>query len=326
MERQRLQQNSQRPKLKMKQDVAIDSISDRQQCRTINLQINAKSSSSTPPHSPPPPVLPPNVSGNVDRGLYDDLVEIVPLIETLMDQRGNSAYKRSARMISTPNPTQQKKVPVKKQNGSRIVKDRITANSHSSGNSDDFSMLSSKKSSAQKDREEVSVLREQLDELQKKLLEKEDSFKSSQVTVDELKHQVCEKDEQLKSLHSELNTTKIKLADKQAAVESLDWQTREANNKVEKLQAETDSKNFEISAFMKFFQELMKNTTSTAPLVEETVFDTFDHLPNIDVDDDAIEETRLAYEAALAFAIENPCDEALIAAFHARTKLQSLVV
>lgn len=84
MERQRLQQNSQRAKLKMKQDVAIDSISDRHQCRTINLQINAKSSSSTPPHSPPPPVLPPNVSGNVDRGLYDDLVEIVPLIETLM--------------------------------------------------------------------------------------------------------------------------------------------------------------------------------------------------------------------------------------------------
>lgn len=75
--------------------------------------------------------------------------------------------------------------------------------------------------------------------------------------------------------------SQIKLADKQAAVESLDWQTREANNKVEKLQAETDSKNFEISAFMKFFQELMKNTTSTAPLVEETVFDTFDHLPNI---------------------------------------------
>lgn len=136
MERRRPPQNSQRPKLKMKQSVGMDSISDNQQYRTTNPQINAKSLSSSQPHSPPLPLaLPPNVPGNVDKVLYDDLVEIVPLIETLMvrfflnllsiflyiypvihlhfllqDQRGNSAYKRSAQMISTPNPTQQKKV------------------------------------------------------------------------------------------------------------------------------------------------------------------------------------------------------------------------
>ncbi|KMZ66049.1 hypothetical protein ZOSMA_2G00610 [Zostera marina] len=292
MERQMPEQNIPRPKLKKKQGVGVDSISDDQKLRAMNPHINTKSSSS----SQLPRYLPPN------------------------DQRVNSAYNRVAPIISTRNPT-----PQKKDRSFRIVKNRISANNRSNedradkgGSGGDFSILSSKKTLAQKNREEVNMLREQLDELQKKLLEKEDSFKSSQFLVDELKHQTCEKDAQLKSFHSELTATKIKLADKQATVETLDWKIRVANNKVENLQAEADSKDFEISAFMKFFEELMENT-STAQL------DTFDHLPNIDVDEDVIKETVMEYEATLATAKENPCDETLNAASLARTKLQYLV-
>lgn len=69
---------------------------------------------------------------------------------------------------------------------------------------------------AEKDREEMAMLREQISDLQKKLLEKDEALKSAENTVNQmsasygiLEEQVAEKDSQLKSTTSQLQNAKV---------------------------------------------------------------------------------------------------------------------
>lgn len=72
MERQMPEQNIPRPKLKKKQGVGVDSISDDQKLRAMNPHINTKSSSS----SQLPRYLPPNVIENVTSFIETLLVRL----------------------------------------------------------------------------------------------------------------------------------------------------------------------------------------------------------------------------------------------------------
>lgn len=69
---------------------------------------------------------------------------------------------------------------------------------------------------AEKDREEMAMLREQISDLQKKLLEKDEALRSAENTVNQmsasygiLEEQVAEKDSLLKSTTSQLQNAKV---------------------------------------------------------------------------------------------------------------------
>ena len=84
---------------------------------------------------------------------------------------------------------------------------------------DDFSIFSSRSLAVEKDREELIKLQEQVEDLRKKLEEKDEVLKiaenslnqmsSVHVKLDELKQQVAEKDSILKTTHLQLSNAKV---------------------------------------------------------------------------------------------------------------------
>ncbi|CAL5444819.1 unnamed protein product [Camellia sinensis] len=134
------------------------------------------------------------------------------------------------------------------------------ASDNQDGCSDSFSIFSSTTLPTEKDREELIALKEQVEDLQRKLLEKEELLKSAEISktkmtsmnakFEELKHQAADKDSLIKSTQLQLPDAKIKLADKQAALEKLQWDAMTSNKKVEKLQEDLGSMQGEISSFL----------------------------------------------------------------------------
>ncbi|KAJ6814318.1 uncharacterized protein M6B38_116215 [Iris pallida] len=282
---------------------------------------------------------------NVDRVLFKNLVEMVPLVESLMDKRANSSFTRRASMVYTPTPSQLKKVndprgrktvSSKKQRdlGDSIQKDNQDA-------ADDVSTFSSRAEEDHlKERHELTMLRQQVNDLQKKLLEKEEALKyakeslnqmnASYASVDELRHLISEKESLIKSTNSQLYNAKIMLADKQAALEKLQWEAKMSNRKVEELQDDVVSMELEVTALMQIFQELSNKDSVGYHDHDITYFDNFDPLPPLqdkvdEVDLVKMEEARTCYLAAVALAKEDPSDESLAAAAAARQRLQSFV-
>ncbi|XP_042467665.1 protein MICROTUBULE BINDING PROTEIN 2C-like [Zingiber officinale] len=103
----------------------------------------------------------------------------------------------------------------------------------------------------------------------------------------------------------------------QVIQKKLELEVTESNSKIEELQGVLDSTNFEITAFLKFFNELSKMRLDAASDASAT-FGSVDHLPHIDDTDELdihkMEEARLTYIAAVATAKENPSEESLAAA------------
>lgn len=249
-------------------------------------------------------------------------------------------------MVYTPTPAQLKKVSdprVRKTVSTK--KRRDLGNNVQQGNQDltvdEFSNFSSREVEiVQKDRFELSLLREQVDSLQRKLLEKEEALKSSEdsvkqmnavcASINEMRNQVTEKEALIKSSNSELYNAKIKLADKQAALEKLEWEAKMSNRKVEELQDEFVSMDLEITALMQIFEELSRNSSVVHRDDKITSFHYFEQISPIDhideIDAMKMEEARTHYLAALAAAKENPCDESLAIAAEARQRLQAFVL
>jgi len=84
---------------------------------------------------------------------------------------------------------------------------------------DAFAVLSSSSLASERDNEELTTLREQLEDLQKKLLEKDELLKSAEMSndqmnsvyakLDALNLQSAEKDSMMKSIHSQLSDAKV---------------------------------------------------------------------------------------------------------------------
>lgn len=84
---------------------------------------------------------------------------------------------------------------------------------------DSFSIFSSRALATEKETEELVTLREQVEDLQKKLLEKDELLKSAEISknqmnavhakFDELKHQAAEKDSLIKSTQLQLSDAKV---------------------------------------------------------------------------------------------------------------------
>ncbi|XP_054804483.1 protein MICROTUBULE BINDING PROTEIN 2C isoform X3 [Prosopis cineraria] len=263
-------------------------------------------------------------NGSLDRVLFNDLVEIVPLVQSLIiaDSRG----RNTAQSI----PTRRKKDHAEKEQGK---------NDSNNLDTDNLPTFSSRASTSEKEREELFILKEQVEDLQRKLLEKDELLKSAEnsriqvndlkIKLDELMRQALEKDSLLKSTQRQLSDTKIKLADKQAALEKTRWEAMTSNKKVEKLQEELDSMQGDISSFMLLLEGLTKYDPVEYTDDSDFKLNEFSHVPSIDDLDEMemqkMEEARKAYIAAVAVAKKKQDEESLAAASNARLQLQSFV-
>ncbi|GAB2223841.1 hypothetical protein Drorol1_Dr00004584 [Drosera rotundifolia] len=293
-------------------------------------------------------------SGNVDRGLYNELVEIVPLIQSLIDHKGSSSFTRRGSIAYTKAPSRdslaRKQLDSRSRNGikpangrkrgDQIDKDlNKNTNLSADGSADAISNSASTNEAEEKDREELIVLRRQVEDLQQKLLEKDELLKESEnhknqnslmrAKFDELKRLTAEKDISIRSAQQQLSDAKIKLADKQAALEKIQWEAMTSNQKCEQLQEEIASMESHISSHTMLLEGLSKD--NPVPTAEEHGFVPYDMepVPYIDGMDEIemqkIEEARQAYVAALAVAKEMCDEESLAAATSLRLHLQSLI-
>lgn len=194
---------------------------------------------------------------------------------------------------------------------------------------------------AQKQREELAALKEQLSGLQRKLLEKDEALRSAEnligrnsaanAAVDELRGQLSEKESLIESTGSELHGAKIMLAEKQAVLEKLEWEAKVSSTKVEELQVDVASMDVEISALMKLFRKITEN--DRAPYPRERTDDSslecepvqLDDMVS-DIDTEKMEQEMSAYITALAAARDNPTEEFLKAVTEARLRLQAFVL
>ncbi|XP_022736545.1 protein MICROTUBULE BINDING PROTEIN 2C-like [Durio zibethinus] len=287
-------------------------------------------------------------NGNVDRVLYNDLVEMIPLVQSLIERKANSSFTRRGSIIYTKTPSREslsrKATDLKGRNAAQSIpvrkkKDQVDQSDGNNQDGDNYSIFSSRALSSEKENEELIALREQLDDLQRKLLEKDELLKSSEISknvindlhaeLDKLHRYLGERDSLVKSIQMQLSDAKIKLADKQAALEKTQWEAMTSKQKVEKLQNDIDSMQGEFSSFMVLLNGLTKNNPTTRAEDYDVAPCHLDHLPYIDDLDDKemqnMEEVRQAYVAALATAKEKQDEESLAAAASARLHLQSFL-
>ncbi|KAH7674361.1 hypothetical protein IHE45_08G068000 [Dioscorea alata] len=246
------------------------------------------STSSSPTQPPSFSDTAPANSGNVDRVLFKNLVEMVPLVESLMDRRASASYSRRASMVYTPAPSQLRKgSELSGRKAGQIGSARKRRDNRDNEDYDGLSTISSK--DAQKDRDEVIKLLQDVNELQKKLSEKEEALKSAEdllnqmstayASLEDLRSQVAEKDSLVKSSNLELYNVKIRLAEKQAAMEKLVWETKMSNRKIEELEGNLTSKDLEVNALMQLFEEIAEKGSAGYPDHSITYSDPFNQYP-----------------------------------------------
>ncbi|KAG0463833.1 hypothetical protein HPP92_019902 [Vanilla planifolia] len=261
--------------------------------------------------------------GNMDRVLFQNLVEMVPLVESLMDKRASSSFTRRASIVHTPAPPHLKK-----------------AADHKRKKAVQCSSLKTQKDAeecVEDEKNELLLLQNQVADLQKRLSEKEEALKSAEnltiqvnathASLGELRRQVSERDALIKSTNTELYDAKIKLADKQAALEKLEWEAKLSKQKLQELQGEAISNEQTISALMQLFGELAKGYSYSCMDDQTTCYELLPPLDDMDdIDMAKMEEARIAYLAAVAAAKEETTDETLAAVAEARRKLQTFVL
>jgi len=185
-----------------------------------------------------------------------------------------------------------------------------------------------------KHKDQVAMLCEQIDNVQKKLLEKEalrstessvNEMNAANTTIDELRL-IVEKDALLRSLTLQLHDAKLFAADKQACLEKLKWEINTANKKVEDLQRDMSDMEFERSSLMTFFETISESVSGDS-YDDSTVLSSYELEALLSKSEiDKIEQERVKYAEALAAARENPNLENLHLAAKARSRLRVLVV
>ncbi|KAJ0571444.1 putative microtubule binding protein 2C [Helianthus annuus] len=303
-------------------------------------------------------------ASNVDRLLYNDLVQIVPLVQSLivlmmyvtseadrallfgyvLDRKATSSFTRRGSMIYTKTPSREsisnRMAEGKGRNAHSIPgkKRRENGGDEQVGGGDGASIFSSS-ALLTKEREELVELREKVEDLQRKLLEKDEILKAAEASkgemssvnnmLNEVKKQASEKDALLRSTQAQLADLKIKLADKQAAVEKLQWEATTSNKKVEKLQEDLNAFQGEVSSYTLLFEGLSEDHF-TLPDQDYDVNPHGGQLPELDDMDDLemskMEEAQEAYMAAVAAAKEKQDEESINIAANARLHLQSFVL
>lgn len=268
-----------------------------------------------------------------------------------MDQKSKTSFTRRAQLVYTKTPTKEGN-PRKAQEpkGKKIshlipaIKESDVGENKRSkdGSVDDLNIASSKLSALEKDKEALSVLQEQVQCLQQKLLEKDELLKSAETSmnqmtflyakIDELKRQVAERETLIKAATLQLSDVNGKLAQKQAAVEKVQLELATSNEKVEELQEEMESVQGEKAAFMRLFENLMTVDCTASAEAYDSVPSYSDQLPCSCIDDtdekkmQDMEAARKEYISALAAAKESQDEDLLAIAAQARLRLQTFVL
>ncbi|KAK4775226.1 hypothetical protein SAY86_010161 [Trapa natans] len=269
---------------------------------------------------------------NLDRVLFNDLVEIVPLVQSLIDRKASNTYTRRGSMAYTKTPSRE----ALSRKGRNAAQPMPNKKKRDHGNNEDSDMIGSFPSrgiEAEKE-DELLRLRGQLDELERKLSDKDELLKSAEITqsnlqaqLEELQHECAEKESLIRSIQLQLSDTKIKLADKQAALEKTQWEAMTSGKTVEKLQQELSSMQADVSSVMSLFEGLNGSSmTAHSEDYDLTPFsiDESSFPDDLDMSEmHRMEEARLAYIAAVATAKERQDEESIAAAAKARLHLQS---
>ncbi|KAJ3677533.1 hypothetical protein LUZ60_003257 [Juncus effusus] len=324
---------------------------------------SSASSSSTSPPAIAGSMAAPAAGKNVDKLLFKNLVEMVPLVETLMEKKPNPAFTRRASIVHTAAPAQVKKVsnstpkPITKTK-SIPPKNLKTPNGNLTKPKKDSSKISPSSSSRpllglarnlKKEREELALLQVQVKDLESKLIEKESALKSAQDSIEEMnlvtetleetKRQLENKELLVKSASDELYDAKIALADKQAALEKLEWEGKMSSIKVKELEGDVANMNDEISVLMDVFEKFSptnnnsKSKESESESEDDENEDSSLEIEPISLEDDLMEidmekmETEISkYILALEAAKVNPSEESLDVVAQERLRLQALVL
>ncbi|KAL2479097.1 movement protein binding protein 2C [Forsythia ovata] len=293
-----------------------------------------------------------SAAGNVDRVLFNNLVEIVPLVQSLIDRKANTSFTRRGSMIYTKTPTKEslykktarrnaaQSIPTKKHRDQGDKDENKNVVDSQDGHADNFSLFASRSLQLEKEREELVALSEQVEDLQKKISQKDELLKSAELSknemasmytrLDELKNEITEKEMLIRSTQLQLSDTKIELADKQAAVEKLQWESMTSNKKVEKLQEDLQMVEGQVSSMMALIQGLARTHSALSVEDDDDVPHPLDHDHDLDdlneIERQKLEAAREAYIVAVAAVKEKQDEESIAAAANARLHLQSLVL
>lgn len=303
----------------------------------------------------PPPTSPPRradssfsaasvaAAANVDPSIFNELVEMVPLVLSLIDQKPNTSFTRKGSVIYTKTPSREslyKKASEAKGRNTTQQNFKRKENRSVGSNLDGCGDLLSRSSLSENEREELLALRKQVEDLQRQVLEKDEllkEFEDSKIEMaslhsklEEIQKELAKKDSLLESTQIQLSDVKVKLADKQAAVEKLEWEATTSIKKAEKLEKDLEAVREEISSFVKSVGELSKSNTTHA---EDDLDDHYLWGHQLNQMDDLnememrkLEAAQEAYVAALAVDKERKDELSIAEALAARKQMQSLLV
>ncbi|CAM8982206.1 unnamed protein product [Rhodiola kirilowii] len=285
-------------------------------------------------------------AGNVDPRIIDELQDLLPLLESFLDRdrKVSNCFTRKGKIVYTKMPSKEsaakKAIDQKGRHTSQSILTREPGilgenERNEDGGADSSSALSQRALEAKKDREEINALNNQLEDLRRKLSEKEEFLNAAEISknrltsaqeeLNELQYQMREKDSLLKAFERRLSDAKVKLAEKLAVLEKIQWEAMTSNNQVEKLQEDLKTAELEMSAFAILIEGLKKDETFAYTEDYDMIPHQLNDVATI-LDLKKMEEARTAYVAAVAAAKECQDEESLAAAASARLYLQSFVL
>lgn len=296
------------------------------------------SSSSPSPSS----VLPSSVTdGVVDKVLYHNLVEMIPLVETFMEQQqqqqhNNKSFPRHASLIYTPTPCDTLKASDhpfkgKKGRGQLFGDNQVEQNSHSNAM--------------------VAQLQDQMEQLELKLLEKDSQLQAAEsssrqadllhlkASVEELQGQISLKEMEIQKAIHQLSKTQHEVASLHSLLEKAESEVEESSLTVAKVHEESQNLQCQVAAILLWMESIssclddqtVDNEPGSLLTVTETTMenkkaDQKHASQMLELDAKHVELTRRKYLASLVAARRNPSDELLLLVAELRGQLQAYLM
>ncbi|KAH7331167.1 hypothetical protein KP509_20G018400 [Ceratopteris richardii] len=312
----------------------MDSWKDRRYGALSSASIRSWSDASSTPGISLSPV---SAIAPVDKGIYHEIMEIIPLVETLMQQQ--QAYKsfpRHGSLVYTSNPRDSLKAS---ELGSMVLKGRGQL---FQGNQVDEDMDANSV---------ISQLQDQVQQLEQKLLEKDHQLQAVEINSREaaiLQFQAREKELQDKIFIKKLDVEKVtnQLSQTQHEVESLrhllaktESDIQASNVYVSELHKQCDILQSQIEMFLLWMESIISHLETelmdeeldnlTRKAESNMVKGKEDMKFNLEAhyeDSTLVEHFRRKYLASLIAAKHNPTEEMLVLVAELRNQLHSSVL
>ncbi|KAI5075694.1 hypothetical protein GOP47_0009770 [Adiantum capillus-veneris] len=234
--------------------------------------------------------------GTIDKVLYQNLVEMIPLVETLMDQHNNKSFPRHASLIYTPTPSRdplmlKKAVEQKGKRGhNQFFRGRRgeLKDGFFWGNADSV-YLDSRETHPEEipmlsfptdhqvdqnalNKDTIARLQGQIEQLEQKLEEKDnqlqaaetsthqqDDFVRLQASIEELKERIASKEQEVQQALNQLSEKQHEVASLQSLLQKAQAGLEASNSNVTKVQAELDNLQCQVASFILEMQRISLN-------------------------------------------------------------------